>query len=339
MLICLSKSCGNIPAAFFVKSFEKKKGNMNEHEVIGWLLRGDVSVQYQAYRDLFHLERKELQNRIAFEGWGARFLSFRNADGRWGHGFYQPKWTSTHYTLLDLKNLGISPYCKEIRDTLSNIIPELKGPDGGVYPIGSDRKSDICVNGMFLNYASYFGTDERKLCSIVDFLLSEHMPDGGFNCYSNTRGALHSSMHSTISVAEGIREYARKGYSYRFEELYGAELKAREFLLRHKLFLSDRTGEVIDRKMLMLSYPSRWRYDILRALDYFRLAGVGYDPRMDDAVRVLFKKRRVDNRWPLQAKHPGQTHFDMEKTGEPSRWNTLRALRVLRHFGVTALDD
>ena len=160
---------------------------------------------------------------------------------------------------------------------------------------------------MFLNYASYFGTDERKLCSIVDFLLSEHMPDGGFNCYSNTRGALHSSMHSTISVAEGIREYARKGYSYRFEELY--------------------------------SYPSRWRYDILRALDYFRLAGVGYDPRMDDAVRVLFKKRRTDNRWPLQAKHPGQTHFDMEKTGEPSRWNTLRALRVLRHFGVTALDD
>ena len=309
---------------------------MNEQGAILWLLRGDVSIQYQVYRDLLHSERKELQQRIALEGWGARFLSFRNADGHWGRGFYQPKWISTHYTLLDLKNLGISSYCKEICDTLSNMIRKLKGQDGGIFPIGTDRRSDVCVNGMFLNYASYFGMDERELCSIVDFLLSEHMPDGGFNCCSNTKGAVHSSMHSTISVAEGIREYARKGYAYRFEELFDAELKAREFLLRHKLFRSDRTGEVIDRKMLMLSYPSRWRYDILRALDYFRLAGVEYGTGMDDAVQVLLKKQRADNRWPLQAKHPGRTHFDMEKTGEPSRWNTLRALRVLRHFRIPA---
>ena len=311
---------------------------MDESEIIAWLLRGDVSIQYQVYRDLLHTEREELQDRVSFEGWGARFLSFRNASGHWGRGFYQPKWISTHYTILDLKNIGISPDKKEIRDTLSSMTPDLKGPDGGVYPIGADKKSDVCINGMFLNYASYFGMQEHELLSIVDFLIAEHMPDGGFNCYSNTKGAVHSSMHSTISVAEGIREYARKGYAYRFEELYAAELKARAFLLQHKLFQSDRTGDIIDRKMLMLSYPSRWRYDILRALDYFRLAGAEYDSRMDDAVKVLLKKQRADNRWPLQAKHPGQTHFDMEKTGEPSRWNTLRALRVLRHFGVTSLS-
>ena len=308
---------------------------MNENEIIEWLLQGDVAVQYQVQRDLFGSDQRELQDRIAREGWGARFLSLRKRDGHWGRGFYQPKWISTHYTILDLKNLGISTDNKEIRETLLNITQKLKGPDGGIYPIGTDKKSDVCINGMFLNYASYFGVDENELCSIVDFLIEEHMPDGGFNCYSNTKGAVHSSMHSTISVVEGIQECARNGYTYRIEELRAAELKAREFLLQHRLFQSDRTGKVVDRKMLMLSYPSRWRYDILRAMDYFRLAGAAYDARMDDAVQVLLKKRRADNRWPLQAKHPGQTHFDMEKTGEPSRWNTLRALRVLRHFRVT----
>ena len=322
-------------ARLFYGLFYQEKRAMNEREIIDWLLQGDVSIQYQVYRDLFHSEKRGLQNKIALEGWGARFLSFRKEDGHWGQGFYQPKWISTHYTVLDLKNLGISQNNKEIRETLSSITQKLKGPDGGIYPIGADKKSDVCVNGMFLNYASYFGAEEGELCSVVDFLIAEHMPDGGFNCYSNGKGAVHSSMHSTISVVEGIQEYRGNGYTYRLEELQAAELKARDFLLMHKLFRSDRTGEVIDRKMLMLSYPSRWRYDVLRAMDYFRLAGVAYDFRMDDAVQVLLKKRKTDNRWPLQAKHPGQTHFDMEKAGKPSRWNTLRALRVLRHFGVT----
>ena len=108
--------------------------------------------------------------------------------------------------------------------------------------------------------------------------------------------------------------------------------KAREFLLQHRLYRSDRTGEVIDKKWLMLSYPSRWRYDILRALCHFQSAGAPYDPRLKDALDLLLKKRRSDGAWPVQAKHPGQTHFEMEKTGGPSRWNTLRALRVLNVY-------
>ena len=309
---------------------------MKESALIKWLLDGDVSIQYQVHRDLLNSELEQLRERIANEGWGARFLSFRKPEGHWGQRFYQPKWISTHYTILDLKNLAISPNNQEIRQSISQVIQNLKGPDGGIYPIGSVQKCDVCLNGMFLNYAAYFGQKEDDLQSIVDFLIAERMLDGGFNCFSNTKGAVHSSMHSTISVLEGILEYSRNDYTYRLEELHEAEAESREFLLQHKLFRSDRTGEIIDKKMLMLSYPSRWKYDILRALDHFRLAGAAYDSRMDDAIDVLLKKRRADNKWPVQAKHPGQTHFDMEKTGGPSRWNTLRALRVLRYFGASS---
>jgi len=308
---------------------------MDKRQLIAWLLEGDVSVQYQVHRDLLATEKPDLRDRIATEGWGAQFLSFRKREGHWGQRFYQPKWISTHYTILDLKNLAISQDNKEIRQSLSQVIQKLKGQDGGIFPFGAEKKSDVCVNGMFLNYASYFGTREDDLKSIVDFLLTEHMKDGGFNCNSNGIGAIHSSVHSTISVLEGILEYAGNGNTYRLDELQDSADKARTFLLQHRLFRSDRSGKIIDRRMLMLSYPSRWRYDLLRALDYFHFAGVKYDPRMQDALDILNKKRRKDNKWPVQARHPGQTHFEMEKTGGPSRWNTLRAMRVLQHFGET----
>ena len=168
--------------------------------------------------------------------------------------------------------------------------------------------------------------------SIIDCLIDAHMHDGGFNCQFNRKGAVHSSLHSTISVLEGLLEYKRGGYTYRQAELERIVAEAEAFILLHHLFRSDHTGEVIDKRFLMLSYPSRWRYDILRALDYFRDARRPYDVRMQDAIDVLHKKRRKDGRWPVQARHPGQTHFEMEQTGQSSRWNTLRALRVLRHF-------
>ena len=307
---------------------------MKETELLNWLLKGDVAIQYQVHRDLLNRDKKQLQKQIEKKGWGARLLSLRKPEGHWGDRFYQPKWISTHYTLLELKYLNISHENKKIRQSISWVVQNLKGPDGGIFPIATVQKCDVCVNGMFLNYASYFGEKEAGLKSIVDFLLTEQMKDGGFNCRSNGIGAVHSSLHTTLSVIEGILEYKRNGYKYRLKELQAAELESREFILQHKLFLSDRTGKIIDKRMLMLSYPSRWRYDILRALDYFRLAGVKYDPRMDDAVEVLLKKRKADNRWPLQAKHPGQVHFDMERPGGPSRWNSLRALRVLKHFKI-----
>jgi hypothetical protein len=299
-------------------------------DVVEWLLAGDVSVQYQTRRDLLNSDQIPLRERIAAEGWGARFLSLRRSDGHWGRAYYQPKWTSTHYTLLDLKNLAILPFTEPVQRTIEIVLENEKGADGGINPSAKIKQSDVCLNGMFLNVASYFRAEEQALRSVVDFILSQQLDDGGFNCQFNRSGAVHSSLHSTLSVIEGINEYARNGYTYRLRAFRGAERESREFILRHRLFRSDHSGEVIDKKMLMLSYPSRWRYDILRALDYFRAAGVDYDRRMEDAIAVLLKKRRPDGTWPLQARHPGQTHFEMEQTGAPSRWNTLRALRVLK---------
>ena len=306
---------------------------MNRDQIIDWLLKGDVSIQYQAYRDLLGVEKPELKKRIATEGWGKRYLDTRKENGHWGRGFYQVKWISSHYSILDLKHLGIAPSHPKLAETVAIILRDQKAEDGGINPHTELKQSDVCINGMFLNYACYFKAEETALHSVVDFIISQQLPDGGFNCRSNRQGAVHSSLHTTVSILEGIQEYAANGYTYRLDELDRMAAEAREFILQHRLYLSDRTGEIIDKRFLMLSYPSRWRYDILRALDYFQSAKIEYDERMQPALDVLKKKRRADGTWPVQAKHPGQVHFDMEKTGGPSRWNTLRALRVLKHFG------
>jgi hypothetical protein len=315
---------------------QKSQGTLFDDEIINWLLEGDVSIQYQTHRDLLGAERPDLQERIATEGWGAQFLSYRKEEGHWGRAFYQPKWISSHYSILDLKNLGIAPSNQLIKDSVVYILQNHKGVDGGINPSVTIEQSDICICGMFLNYACYFKIEEDGLTSIVDYLISEQMGDGGFNCRSNREGAIHSSLHTTISVLEGLLEYANNSYSYRATELDHIVEESREFVLQHRLFRSDHTGEIINKRMLMLSYPSRWFYDILRALDYFQFAGVEYDPRMQDALDVLMSKRRKDSKWPLQAKHPGKVHFDMETPGKPSRWNTLRSLRVLKHLNIPA---
>ena len=306
-------------------------------ELIPWLLEGDVSIQYQVHRDLLSIEKPELQERIANEGWGAKFLCFRKPEGHWGRGFYQVKWISSHYSLLDLKHLNISPNIPEIQESILQIAHNHKSEDGGINPHRDYRGnpvSDVCINGMFLNYACYFEINQDEMKSIVDFIIREQMPDGGFNCNRSRYSAVHSSLHTTISILEGLLEYTKNSYTYRVDELKQIAKESQEFILMHRLFKSDRTGEIINKKFLMLSYPSRWFYDILRALDYFQSAGVDYDPRMQDALDVLTKKRRKDGKWPVQAKHAGKVHFDMEQTGQPSRWNTLRALRVFKHFGI-----
>jgi hypothetical protein len=312
---------------------------MTFKEIISWLLQGDVAIQYQVYRDLLNIDKPQLQKRIESEGWGLAFLSCRQPNGHWGRGFYQPKWISTHYTILDLKQLGISPYNKPIKETLQIVFENEKGPDGGINPSGAIKQSDVCVNGMVLNYASYFNVKEDYLKSVVDFLLLQKMKDGGFNCYSNRKGAVHSSLHTTLSVIEGILEYQRNGYRYRLKELVKAKNESHEFILMHKLFRSDKTDRIIHPNFLKLCYPPRWYYDILKALDYFQLAKVKYDKRMDDAIQVLIEKRNADGLWKLPSAHPGQTHFDMEKAGKPSRWNTLRALRVLQYYKVNEQNE
>ncbi|MXP22295.1 hypothetical protein GIY30_13180 [Gordonia sp. HNM0687] len=297
-----------------------------------WLLDGDPAVAYQATRDLLGVDDARLQVRIADEGAGATLLAARGPDGHWGAGFYNPKWTSTHYTLLELRGLGLAPTHPVARDACALVLRDHKVRDGGVDPRPTTRHSDVCVNGMALNYLSWFGSDADQLASIVDVILAEQMPDGGFNCRTSRTGATHSSVHTSTSVIEGITAYEQAGYSHRRAELRDARTSAVEFLLRHRLFRSERTGKPIRPDFTRLHYPARWYFDVLRGLDALRAAGIDYDERMRDACSVLEKRRRSDGRWVAQRGYPGKTHLTYPPPGEPNPWVTLIALRVLRAY-------
>jgi len=301
--------------------------------VIAWLLRGDVAVAYQATRDLRGDDNPALQERIAIEGDGAALLAARRSDGHWGRGFYQPKWTSTHYTLLELADLGLPRDNEPARSSVAMLLRTEKGPDGGLNPIGTGRKSDVCVNGIALGYCSWFGSSSESLASVVDCVLAQRMADGGFNCRFNRSGATHSSVHSSVNVIEGATRYLTVGHAYRAEDVQAARDTAAEFLVRHSMFRSHRTGTPIHPEMTRLHHPARWRYDVLRGLDALRAAGIGYDPRMSDAVDILRSRRRADGRWAANRAHPGQTHLRYPAAGEPNRWVSLIASRVLRAYG------
>ena len=305
---------------------------MKNNDIISWLLEGDISIQYQTHRDLLGNDDMSLRKRITTEGWGKQYLDARNEKGYWGQDYYQPKWISTHYTLLDLKNLAIDPYLEDIKKIITKVLINEKGPDGGILPIGTVKKCDVCVNGMALNFSSYFLAKEESLRAVVDFILTEKMADGGFNCQSNRKGAKHSSMHTTISVLEGFNEFLKNGNTYRVQEIKNVMNSSIEFLLIHQLFKSDKTGDVIKPNFLKLYYPARWYFDILRALDFFQYAGITYDFRIDPAIDVLISKRTKEGFWKAVSIHPGKVHFEMEKAGQPSKWNTLRVLRVLKKY-------
>lgn len=302
---------------------------------LAWLLEGDISIRYQVTRDFIGRDDARLRARILREGWGKAYMDAQNPDGGWGKAYYSPKWISSHYTLLDLKLLGAPADDRRIRRCVAAALAREKGSDGGINPSRTRPWSDVCVNGMFLNIACSFGADQQDLRSIVDFVLANLGDDGGFNCEGVHNGydRRHSSMHTTLSVLEGVLEYRTHGYTYRLDELREAERRASEFLLMHRLFRSDRTDRIIDEKFLRFTFPWRWKYTILRALDYFRAAGHPFDARMQDALDIIYKKRGKSGTWKLQSKFSGREHFAMETVGAPSRWITLIALRVLKQFG------
>jgi hypothetical protein len=308
--------------------------------LIGWLLAGDPAIEFQTGRDLLDdigPDTIDAQRRIALEGWGKRFLAARRPDGHWGRGFYQPKWTSTHYTLLDLANLGLPRDNTTARESVDLVLDAPRGRDGGINFAATLEVSDVCINGMILNYATWFRPDDSRLPEIADYLIARRQPDGGWNC-EYWRGSRKSSLHSTLSVVEGLTAFMASRPNHRRRTIEAVRASGIDFVLGHRLYQTRNTGKIIDPRFLRLTYPGRWRFDILRALDAFRLAGVVFDERMSDAIDVLRRKRRADGRWSLAAPHPGQVHFHMEQIGKPSRWNTLRALRVLRQYGGPSED-
>lgn len=300
-------------------------------EIISWLLEGDPSIRWQVQRDLLKLPEKKYETErklISKEGWAKRLLDLQDSDGRWGGGMYGPKWISTTYTMLTLRLLGLPPNNPQAKHACKLFLDKGFYTDGGINFFSYAWKhSETCITGMILALLSYFRYPDERAHLIALHLMSQQMPDGGWNCDSY-KGATHSSFHTTISVLEGLLEYEGL-FPEKKKVIARSRNRAHEFLLKHRLYKSHRTGEVFDAKMTAMPFPPRWRYDFLRALDYFRACDAPKDERMNDAIELLQKKQKKDGLWLLNSGMSGRKYFDLELAGQPSRWNTLRALRTL----------
>lgn len=314
--------------------------------VLDWLLDSDPSVRWQALRDLAGAPAGVVaaeRTRVANEGWGARLLALRGEDGQWAGGAYFPAqvgdpdafddgsqpWTATTYSLLQLRDFGVDPANDHMRRSVALVRDNCRWEEGGQpYFTG---EVEPCINGMAVGLGAYFGQD---VDGVVARLVSGQLDDGGWNCWAEY-GAVVSSAATTINVLEGLlaHERATGGSAASIE----ARRRGEEYLLERRLFRRKSTGVVIDPAWLEFTFPARWHYDVLRALEYFRSAGGPPDPRVADAIELLRSKKQPDGTWLLENTHPGKIHFELEDgDGQPSRWNTLRSLRVLRWYETGA---
>jgi len=307
--------------------------------VTEWLLDSDPSIRWQVMRDLTDETVEAVaseRSRVAREGWGARLLRLQDERGQWGGVEYDAPeiWTSTTFTLLLLRHLGLDPTSEEARRAVGMV------RDNVVWTYWDDRpfftgEVEPCINGEVLALAAYFGELRTGSDPLVDRLLDEQLDDGGWNC-SAPRESRRSSFHTTICVLEGLLEYERAAGPE--PAVTAARSRGEEYLLERRLFRSLSTGQVINRDWTLFSFPPWWHYDVLRGLDYFRSTSAKPDERCREAIELVLGKRRLDGRWPLENPHNGEVHFDMEPgPGTPSRWNTLRALRALRWYDRTLL--
>jgi hypothetical protein len=305
--------------------------------VLDWLLRSDSdpAIRWQALRDLTNASPAEVATeraRVEREGWGARLLALEDADGLWDGGACFPAsyaggepgqpWTATMHTLQTLQILGLDPASKAARRAVSLIAEHGRWEHAGQRYF--DGEVEPCINGRTIEAGAYYGVEVSPL---VDRILSERLPDGGWNCEAEN-GSVRSSFDTTLTVLEGLLEFERAtgGSAAVREARHGGE----EYLLERSLFRRKSTGEVVSPAYLDFAFPYYWHYDVLRALDYFWRAGGEPDSRMAAAIDIVRSKRQPDGRWLLDRVHPGRVHFAVDGgAGEPSRWNTLRALRVL----------
>ncbi|MGB9376028.1 MAG: squalene cyclase [Mycobacteriales bacterium] len=312
-------------------------------DVIDWLLEGDPAIRWQVLRDLTGAPAEQIaaeRARVEHEGWGARLLAMRDPDGQWDGGACFPRrvaddwragiepdfstsqpWTSTLPTLMLLRDLGLHPASASARETIRLVAANCRWEhdDEAFF----DGEVEACINGRTLSIGAYFGADVDGLAS---GLLDEQLGDGGWNCEAGN-GATVSSFDSTICVLEGLLEYERSGGKV---AVAAARRRGEEYLLERQLFRRKSTGEVPAARWLQFSWPPRWHYDVLRAVDYFRRTGDSPDERIAEAVQLVRDKRCPDRTWLLENTHPGETQFEFDDgEGKPSRWNTLRALRVL----------
>ncbi|MFN8381628.1 MAG: hypothetical protein U0V02_06800 [Anaerolineales bacterium] len=299
--------------------------------IISWLLEGDPSIRWQVQRDLLKLSPSKYEverKKVTKEGWGARLLALQDSDGRWGGGMYGPKFISTTYTMLTLRLLGLPPNNSQAKQACKLFLDEGFFTDGGINFFSRAWKySETCVTSMILALLAYFRYPDERIHDIARYVVSQQMSDDGWNCES-PKGATHSSFHTTISVLEGLYEYECL-FPDKKKKISQIRARGHEFLLAHHLYKSHRTGKIFDAKMTTMPFPPRWKYDFIRGLDYFQACDAPRDERMSDAIELLQSKQKPDGRWVMNTGMSGRKFFDLEKAGQPSRWNTLRALRVL----------
>lgn len=295
--------------------------------VTDWLLDSDSAIRWQVMRDLLDAPDEEVaaeRAKVATDGWGAQLLAVQPANGVWGGGAYFPEWTATTPTLQLLRAFGVDPANDKARRAIQLVranarweYDDLPYFDGEVEP---------CINGQAVAIGAYFGQDVKV---IVDRLLAEQMEDGGWNC-EQERGSTRGSL-TTINVLEGLLEYERAPGAN--GDISAARVRGQEYLLERRLLRRRSTGELAQPRWLYLAFPNGWHYDPLRALDYLRDAEVTPDERMAEAIGVVESKRSADGRWPLDHAFHDELLVDLgEAEDQPSRWITLKALRVLRWY-------
>ncbi|WP_436532826.1 hypothetical protein [Actinoplanes sp. HUAS TT8] len=295
-----------------------------------WLLDADPAIRWQVLRDLTGAPGAEVaaqRRRIAHEGWGRQLLDRQGEDGQWDGGACFPggwfdvadkgpgqPWTSTLPTLQLLMEFGVDPDDPVVRAAVE------RARDGSRWEYNNELffrgEVEACINGRVVALGAYFGHDVDE---VVARLLADQLGDGGWNCYESEV----SSFASTLCVLDGLLAYPAT------PETLAARERGEQYLLERHLFRRKSNGDVPVREWLEFSFPTRWKYDVLRALDYFRAVGRSDDPRLEQARELVRSKQQPDGTWLLENTHPGKVWFPLEQDGQPSRWNTLRALRVL----------
>jgi hypothetical protein len=318
-------------------------GTTDSGPVIAWLLDSDPSIRWQVLRDLLDSPQSEWmaeRAKVETEGWGARLLSCQDEDGQWAGGAFLPSgfdfrewqevgqpWTATAFSLSQLREFGLDSSSDRARRAVRLVGASSRWDHAGE-PYWQGEVEE-CINGRVVADGAYFGVD---VSPIVHRLAGERLDDGGWNC-ERANGSVRSSFATTINVLEGLLEYERATGGT--AESRAARTSGEEYLLKRNLFRRASTGEPADEQFLSFAHPSRWRYDVLRALDYFRsaaaLSGAAPDARLGDAVDHVRSRRLRDGTWLLDRSLPGRVWFDVDDgAGKPSRWVTLRAIRVLR---------
>jgi hypothetical protein len=303
--------------------------------VTEWLLEGDPAIRWQVLRDLMDAPGDQVvaaRGRVEHDGWGARLLALEDPDGLWDGGACFPAsyagdepgqpWTATMHTLQTLRILGLDPASAPARRAIGLVAENGRWEHAGQRFF--DGEVEPCINGRTIETGAYFGVD---VAGVVERILTDRLADGGWNCETEN-GSVRSSFDTTINVLDGLLEFERAAGAQ--AQVRAARRRGEEYLLERGLFRRKSTGAVVDRAYLEFAFPYYWHYDVLRALDYFRRSGAAPDPRLAEAVEVVRSRQQPDGRWLLDRVHPGRVHFDLEGgAGTPSRWNTLRALRVL----------